>query len=263
MLGALDLPGELARPLGGCGPSSPWRGSTAATGGTASTLVRLAGGWAFRTDARCHAVVPGWFEMPRTPAAVPGLRSSRTVIAYVGRHPAYARDPVIGRGRNAGDPWRKSQLRLRRYTSCWSGGVSSRGRAAPAAGGAILYGTTPALQRCSASAGLDELPPLEASPSATSKRRTAPPSVCLTVPELTAVARCAHKSVCQKPLPRRASPPGGPAEELIKAGRVTRRWGGCRAGASATPTPGDRRRRPAHNKPRGRSIGCSISRPAC
>jgi segregation and condensation protein B len=113
-------------------------------------LVRLAGGWAFRTDARCHAVVSRLFELPDdvgklTPAAIECL----AVIAYL--QPVSRPQIAEVRGVNSDSTVRTL---LEREL------VTEVGRSS-AAGGAILYGTTQRFEATFGLAGLDELPALE------------------------------------------------------------------------------------------------------
>jgi segregation and condensation protein B len=112
-------------------------------------LVRLAGGWAFRTDARCHPVVSRLFEMPEeagklSPAAVECL----AVIAYL--QPVSR--PQIAEIRGVNSDSTVHTLLEREL-------VTEVGRAA--AGGALLYGTTRRFEAMFGLADLDELPPLE------------------------------------------------------------------------------------------------------
>lgn len=113
-------------------------------------LARLAGGWAFRTDARCHAVVSRLFELPDdaaklTPAAIECL----AIIAYL--QPISRPQIAEVRGVNS-DSTVRTLLERELITEV---GRSS------AAGGAILYGTTPRFEAVFGLAGLDDLPALE------------------------------------------------------------------------------------------------------
>lgn len=113
-------------------------------------LVRLAGGWAFRTDPRCHAVVSRLFELPDdaaklTPAAIECL----AIIAYL--QPISRPQIAEVRGVNSDSTVRTL---LEREV------ITEVGRSS-AAGGAILYGTTPRFEAVFGLAGLDDLPALE------------------------------------------------------------------------------------------------------
>ena len=113
-------------------------------------LTRLAGGWAFRTDPRCHSVVSRLFELPDdaaklTPAAIECL----AIIAYL--QPISRPQIAEVRGVNS-DSTVRTLLERELITEV---GRSS------AAGGAILYGTTPRFEAVFGLAGLDDLPALE------------------------------------------------------------------------------------------------------
>ena len=113
-------------------------------------LARLAGGWAFRTDPRCHSVVSRLFELPDdaaklTPAAIECL----AIIAYL--QPISRPQIAEVRGVNS-DSTVRTLLERELITEV---GRSS------AAGGAILYGTTPRFEAVFGLAGLDDLPALE------------------------------------------------------------------------------------------------------
>jgi segregation and condensation protein B len=113
-------------------------------------LVRLAGGWAFRTDSRCHAAVSRLFEMPEeagklSPAAIECL----AVVAYL--QPVSRPHIAEIRGVNSDSTVRTL---LEREL------VTEVGRSS-AAGGALLYGTTRRFEAMFGLAGPEELPPLE------------------------------------------------------------------------------------------------------
>lgn len=113
-------------------------------------LARLAGGWAFRTDARCHAVVSRLFELPDdaaklTPAAIECL----AIIAYL--QPISRPQIAEVRGVNSDSTVRTLVEREL---------ITEVGRSS-AAGGAILYGTTPRFEAVFGLADLDDLPALE------------------------------------------------------------------------------------------------------
>lgn len=149
VLGALDLPGELARPLVDAALES-LAGEYCGDGRHGIELVRLAGGWAFRTDARCHAVVSRLFEMPEDAGRLsPAALECLAVIAYV--QPVSRPQIAEIRGVNSDSTVHKL---LEREL------ITEVGRSA-AAGGAILYGTTQRFEAVFGLAGLDELPPLE------------------------------------------------------------------------------------------------------
>jgi segregation and condensation protein B len=149
VLGALDLPGELARPLVDAALES-LAGEYCGDGRHGIELVRLAGGWAFRTDARCHAVVSRLFEMPEDAGRLsPAALECLAVIAYV--QPVSR--PQIAEIRGVNSDSMVHKLLEREL-------ITEVGRSA-AAGGAILYGTTQRFEAVFGLAGLDELPPLE------------------------------------------------------------------------------------------------------
>jgi segregation and condensation protein B len=113
-------------------------------------LVRLAGGWVFRTDTRYHPVVSRLFEMPEdagrlSPAAIECL----AIIAYL--QPVSR--PQIAEVRGVNSDSTVHTLLEREL-------VTEVGRSS-AAGGAVLYGTTRRFEAMFGLAGLDELPPLE------------------------------------------------------------------------------------------------------
>ena len=113
-------------------------------------LVRLAGGWAFRTDARCHAVVSRLFELPEDAARLsPAALECLAVVAYL--QPVSRPQIAEIRGVNSDSTVHKL---LEREL------ITEVGRS-QAAGGAILYGTTQRFEAVFGLAGLDELPALE------------------------------------------------------------------------------------------------------
>lgn len=113
-------------------------------------LVRLAGGWAFRTDARCHGVVSRLFEMPEDAGKLsPAALECLAVIAYL--QPVSR--PQIAEVRGVNSDSTVHTLLEREL-------VTEVGRSS-AAGGALLYGTTRRFEAMFGLAGLDELPPLE------------------------------------------------------------------------------------------------------
>jgi len=149
MTAALGLPGELGRvPVEAalsdlareyCGDESH-----------GIELVRLAGGWTFRTQARCHEAVSRLFELPEdathlSPAALECL----AVVAYL--QPVSRPQIAEIRGVNSDSTVHKL---LEREL------ITEVGRSS-AAGGAILYGTTRRFEAVFGLAALDELPALE------------------------------------------------------------------------------------------------------
>jgi segregation and condensation protein B len=113
-------------------------------------LVRLAGGWAFRTDARCHSVVSRLFEMPEDAGKLsPAALECLAVIAYL--QPVSRPQVAEVRGVNSDST---VHTLLEREL------VTEVGRSS-ATGGALLYGTTRRFEAMFGLADLDELPPLE------------------------------------------------------------------------------------------------------
>jgi segregation and condensation protein B len=149
MMGALELPVDAGRPAVEAALTviaEEYSGD----GRHGFELVRLAGGWTFRTEARCHAAVSRLFEMPEdggklSPAAIECL----AVIAYV--QPVSR--PQIAEVRGVNSDSTVHTLLDREL-------ITEVGRSS-AAGGAILYGTTRRFEAMFGLADLDELPPLE------------------------------------------------------------------------------------------------------
>lgn len=113
-------------------------------------LVPLAGGWAFRTDARCQAAVSRLFEMPEDAAKLsPAAMECLAVVAYL--QPVSRPQIAEIRGVNS-DSTVRTLLERELITEV--------GRS-PAAGGALLYGTTRRFEAVFGLAGPEELPPLE------------------------------------------------------------------------------------------------------
>ncbi len=113
-------------------------------------LVRLAGGWAFRTNPRCHAVVSSLFELPEDAGKLsPAAMETLAIVAYL--QPISR--PQIGevRGVNSDSP--VHTLVEREF-------ITEVGRS-QAGGGAVLYGTTDRFEAMFGLSGLDELPDLE------------------------------------------------------------------------------------------------------
>jgi segregation and condensation protein B len=113
-------------------------------------LVPLAGGWAFRTDARCHAVVSRLFELPEDAGRLsPAALECLAVVAYA--QPVSR--PQIAEIRGVNSDSTVHTLLEREL-------VTEVGRSA-GAGGAVLYGTTERFEAMFGLAGVDELPALE------------------------------------------------------------------------------------------------------
>jgi segregation and condensation protein B len=146
---ALDLPGELGRD-----PVEEALAELAAEyngdGRHGIEVVRLAGGWAFRTDHRTHPVVSRLFELPEDAARLsPAAMECLAIVAYV--QPVSR--PQISEIRGVNSDSTVHKLLEREL-------VTEVGRSS-AAGGAILYGTTPRFEAVFGLAGLDDLPALE------------------------------------------------------------------------------------------------------
>jgi segregation and condensation protein B len=113
-------------------------------------LARLAGGWAFRTNAHCRAAVTALFELPEDAARLsPAAMECLAIVAYI--QPVSRPQIAEVRGVNSDSPVRTL---LEREL------VTEVGRA-QGAGGAILYGTTARFEAMFGLSGLDELPVLE------------------------------------------------------------------------------------------------------
>jgi segregation and condensation protein B len=149
MVNALELPGDLGQGQVEA-TLAALAGEYCGDGRHGMELVRLAGGWAFRTESRCHAAVARLFEAPDdsgrlTPAALECL----AVIAYL--QPVSR--PQIAEIRGVNSDSTVHTLMEREL-------ITEVGRSS-AAGGALLYGTTQRFEAVFGLAGLDELPPLE------------------------------------------------------------------------------------------------------
>lgn len=119
-------------------------------GGHGFELVRLAGGWAFRTVAGCHSAVSRLFEMPEDAGKLsPAALECLAVVAYL--QPVSR--PQIAEVRGVNSDSTVHTLLEREL-------VTEVGRSS-AAGGALLYGTTRRFEAMFGLAGLDALPPLE------------------------------------------------------------------------------------------------------
>ena len=113
-------------------------------------LIRLAGGWAFRTSPDCQDVVAALFEVPDEGARLsPAAMEALAVVAYL--QPVSRPQIAEVRGVNSDSC---VQTLLERELIAEAG--KSR-----AAGGAILYGTTPRFEAMFGLAGLADLPDLQ------------------------------------------------------------------------------------------------------
>lgn len=113
-------------------------------------LVRLAGGWAFRTNPRCQDAVSALFELPTEATRLsPAAMESLTVVAYL--QPVSRPQIAEIRGVNS-DSAVRTLLERELITEV---GRSQSG------GGAVLYGTTPRFEAMFGLSSLDELPDLE------------------------------------------------------------------------------------------------------
>jgi segregation and condensation protein B len=113
-------------------------------------LANLAGGWVFRTNARCRSAVTALFELPEDVARLtPAAMECLTIVAYL--QPVSRPQIAEVRGVNSDSPVRTL---LEREL------ITEVGRA-QSGGGAILYGTTTRFEAMFGLSGLDELPALE------------------------------------------------------------------------------------------------------
>lgn len=113
-------------------------------------LVRLAGGWTFRTNPRCRAAVTALFALPEDVTRLSGAAMEcLAIVAYL--QPVSRPQIAEVRGVNSDSP---VHTLLEREL------ITETGRD-KAGGGAILYGTTPRFEAMFGLAGLDELPALE------------------------------------------------------------------------------------------------------
>ena len=113
-------------------------------------LVRLAGGWAFRTNPRCQDAIRSLFELPEdatklSPAAIETL----AIVAYL--QPISRPQIAEVRGVNSDSPFHT--LLEREF-------IAEVGRS-QGGGGAVLYGTTARFEAMFGLSRLDELPDLE------------------------------------------------------------------------------------------------------
>jgi segregation and condensation protein B len=122
----------------------------APTGERGFELVRLAGGWTFRTNPRCRAAVSALFELPEDAARLSSAAMEcLTVVAYL--QPVSRPQIAEIRGVNSDSPIR-TLLERELITEV---GRSQTG------GGALLYGTTQRFEAMFDLAGLEDLPALE------------------------------------------------------------------------------------------------------
>jgi segregation and condensation protein B len=113
-------------------------------------MVRLAGGWAFRTNPLCESAVSALFELPEDASRLsPAAMEALAIVAYL--QPVSRPQIAEIRGVNSDSPLHK--LIEREF-------ITEVGRS-QAAGGAVLYGTTPRFEAMFGLSGLDALPDLE------------------------------------------------------------------------------------------------------
>jgi segregation and condensation protein B len=113
-------------------------------------LVSLAGGWAFRTNPLCEDAVSALFELPEDASRLsPAAMETLAIVAYL--QPVSRPQIAEIRGVNSDSPLHK--LIEREF-------ITEVGRS-QAAGGAVLYGTTPRFEAMFGLSGLDALPDLE------------------------------------------------------------------------------------------------------
>ena len=149
MVNALEPPGDLGRAQVEAALAA-LAGEYCGDGRHGIEVVRLAGGWAFRTCARCHAAVSRMFEMPDDSGRLsPAALECLAVVAYL--QPVSR--PRIAEIRGVNSDSTVHTLLEREL-------ITETGRSA-AAGGALLYGTTRRFEAVFGLAGLDELPALE------------------------------------------------------------------------------------------------------
>jgi len=112
-------------------------------------LLRLAGGWAFRTNPECRAVVAALFEVPEESVRLsPAAMEALAVVAYL--QPVSRPQIAEVRGVNSDSC---VQTLVEREL------IAEIGRS-QSAGGALLYGTTPRFEVMFGLAGVEELPDL-------------------------------------------------------------------------------------------------------
>jgi segregation and condensation protein B len=113
-------------------------------------LVRLAGGWAFRTNSRCQDVVSSLFELPDDAARLSAAATEAlAIVAYL--QPVSRRQIAQIRGVDSDSP---VHTLLQREL------ITEVGRS-PGAGGAVIYGTTVRFEAVFGLSDLRELPALE------------------------------------------------------------------------------------------------------
>jgi segregation and condensation protein B len=113
-------------------------------------LVRLAGGWAFRTNPRSRSAVTALFELPEdTSRLSSAAMECLAIVAYL--QPVSRPQIAEVRGVNSDSP---VHTLLEREL------ITEAGRA-QGGGGAVLYGTTPRFEAMFGLSGLDELPALD------------------------------------------------------------------------------------------------------
>jgi len=113
-------------------------------------LVRLAGGWAFRTNPLCRTAVSALFELPEDSSRLSAAAMEcLSIVAYL--QPVTRPQIAEVRGVNSDSPMRTLVDREL---------ITEVGRS-QSGGGAVLYGTTPRFEAIFGLAGLEDLPPLE------------------------------------------------------------------------------------------------------
>lgn len=113
-------------------------------------LVRLAGGWAFRTNPQAQAAVRALFEIPEDATRLsPAAMECLAIVAYL--QPVSRPQIAQIRGVDSDSPIRTLLDREL---------ITEVGRA-QTGGGAVLYGTTPRFEAMFGLSSLDDLPPLE------------------------------------------------------------------------------------------------------
>jgi len=114
-------------------------------------LVRLAGGWAFRSNPRSEAAVRALFAIPEeTRRLSQAAMECLAIVAYL--QPISRSQISAIRGVDSDSPLRTLLDREL---------ITEVGRAQSAGGGAILYGTTPRFEAMFGLSGLEDLPPLD------------------------------------------------------------------------------------------------------
>lgn len=113
-------------------------------------LVRLAGGWAFRTNPRCREVVSALFELPDDSARLSAAAmEALAIVAYL--QPVSRRQITEIRGVDSDSP---VHTLLQREL------ITEVGRS-QSVGGAVLYGTTVRFEAMFGLSDLGELPAVE------------------------------------------------------------------------------------------------------